>query len=124
MSNAFDPISQPFVDALARGELAYQCCAQCGAAQKLARLACSACGSARLDWKASRGNGTVYAVAVVSRAPSDVFRPLAPYTLVLVDLDEGARRMGHADAGIAIGERVSAGFFEHAGRTLIRFRRS
>jgi uncharacterized OB-fold protein len=47
-----------------------------------------------------------------------------PYTLVLVDLDEGARLMGHADPGVAIGARVSAGFFEHDGRRLVRFQRA
>ena len=124
MTTAFDPVSQPYVEGLARGELRYQSCSACGAAQKLARLACRACGSARLEWKTSKGSGTIYAASVVSRAPSEVFKALAPYTLVLVDLDEGARLMGHAEAGVAIGERVTAGFFDHDGRRLIRFRRA
>lgn len=124
MTTAFDPIARPYVEGLPHGELKYQRCVACGAAQKLARMACSACGAPELEWKKSAGLGTVYAVTLVSRAPSDVFRPLAPYTLVLVDLDEGARRMGHAAPGVAIGERVSAGFFEHDGRTLLRFQRT
>ena len=123
MTSAFDPISQPFVDGLACDELRYQCCLQCGAAQKLARYACRACGSTRLEWKKSSGNGKVFATTVVSRAPSDHYKPLVPYTLVLVDLDEGARLMGHAEPGVAIGDAVVAGFFEHEGRRLIRFRR-
>jgi len=123
MTAASDPISRPFVEGLARGVVRYQFCSACGAAQKLARYACRACGSTRLAWKDSAGGGTVFATSVVSRAPSDAFKPLVPYTLVLVDLDEGARLMGHADPGVAIGERVSAGFFEHDGRRLIRFRR-
>ena len=57
----------------------------------------------------------------VKRAPSDEYRPLAPYTLVIVELDEGARLMGHAAPGVVIGQRVRAGFFEHLGRQLIRF---
>ena len=123
MTTAFDPIAQPYVEGLSQGELKYQRCAACGVAQKLARMVCAGCGSPSLEWRNSAGLGTVYAVTLVSRAPSDVFRPLAPYTLVLVDLDEGARRMGHAEPGIAIGERVSAVFFEHDGRTLLRFQR-
>ena len=51
----------------------------------------------------------------------DDFRALAPYTLVIVELDEGPRLMGHADASIDIGQRVRAGFFEHQNRTLLRF---
>jgi uncharacterized protein len=121
MTTSLDPISRPFVEGLARGVLRYQLCAKCGAAQKLARYACRACGSARLEWRDSAGRGTVFAVSVVSRAPSDAFKPLVPYTLVLVDLDEGARLMAHAEPGVAIGERVAASFFEHDGRRLIRF---
>ena len=74
------------------------------------------------DWRVSRGEGTVFAVTVVARAPSDEFRALAPYTLVLVDLDEGFRLMGHAVPGVAIGDRVVADYFIHGERTLVRFR--
>src|ERR1039457_2582363 len=119
MTISLDPISRPFVEGLARGVLRYQRCMNCGTAQKLARYACRACGSTRLEWKDSAGGGVVFATSVVSRAPSDAYKPLVPYTLVLVDLDEGARLMAHAEPGIAIGERVRAGFFEHEGRRLI-----
>jgi len=121
MTIAFDSNSQPFVDGLASGELKYQSCTHCGVAQKLACHACRTCGSTELQWKTSTGKGVVYAATIVSRAPSDAFRPLVPYTLVLVDLEEGARVMGHAEPGAAIGEKVNAGFFEHEGRRLIRF---
>jgi uncharacterized protein len=124
MTPASDPISRPFAEGLVRGVLRYQSCTTCGAAQKLARYACRACGSTRLEWRDSAGGGTVFAISVVSRAPSDAYKSLVPYTLVLVDLDEGARLMGHAEPGVAIGERVSAGFFEHDGRRLVRFRRA
>ena len=124
MTTVSDPISRPFVEGLARGVLCYQRCVDCGAAQKLARYACRGCGSTRLEWQDSVGGGTVFATSVVARAPSDAYKALVPYTLVLVDLDEGARLMGHAEPGVAIGERVTAGFFEHEGRRLIRFRRA
>lgn len=114
--------SAPFVDALMCGEIVYQCCEACGAAQRLARYACSACGSRRLCWRAAGGEGTVFAVTVVSRAPSDEFRPLVPYGLALVDLDEGARLMGHSPVGLRIGERVRAEVFALGERRLVRFR--
>ncbi|HYF18365.1 MAG TPA: OB-fold domain-containing protein [Ramlibacter sp.] len=101
--------------------LAYQRCRACGAAQSLQRHACAACGSTPLDWQRSDGRGTVYAVTVVSRAPSEAFRALVPYTLVLVDLAEGPRRMGHAAPGVAIGDSVRATTFQHAGQSLLRF---
>lgn len=114
-------VSAPFVDALARGEIVWQRCADCGAAQRLARYACTACGSTRLDWRASGAQGTVFAVSVVSRAPTEEFRPLAPYGLALVDLDEGARLMGHAPVDLKIGERVRAEVFSLGERRLVRF---
>ncbi|SEK16245.1 hypothetical protein SAMN05216567_12742 [Variovorax sp. OK605] len=114
-------LAAPFVEGLARHELRYQRCTGCGHAQTLARYACAACGSTRLEWKAAAGMATVHAVTVVARAPSDEFRALAPYTLVLVTLDEGPRLMAHAAPGVRIGERVSAGFFAHAGHVLVRF---
>jgi uncharacterized protein len=114
--------TSPFIEGLALRELRYQCCVACGAAQTLTRYACGKCDGNRFDWLVSRGEGTVFAVTVVARAPSEEFRVLAPYTLVLVDLDEGFRLMGHAVPGVAIGERVVADYLIHGERTLIRFR--
>jgi uncharacterized OB-fold protein len=116
------PLSAPYVEGLEHGEVRYQACLACGATQTLPRYACRRCGSDRLEWRDSKGRGTVYAATVVTRAPSDDFRALAPYTLVLVDLDEKTRLMAHAQAGVAIGDRVVATFFKHGDRTLVRFR--
>ena len=115
-------LSAPFVDALARGEIVYQRCADCGAAQRLARYACSACAGTRLQWRPAGGEGTVFAVTVVSRPPSEEFRTLVPYGLALVDLDEGARLMGHAPADLRVGQRVRAEVFALGERRLLRFR--
>jgi uncharacterized OB-fold protein len=43
--------------------------------------------------------------------------------LALVDLDEGARLMGHAPTDLKIGERVRAEVFELGERCLLRFSR-
>ena len=116
------PLSAPFLEGLARGELRYQVCLACGAPQTLARYACRSCGGTRLEWRTADGRGTVYATTVVTRAPSEEFRALAPYTLAIVELDEGPRLMGHAPAGTSIGDRVRAGYFAFGGRNLVRFR--
>ena len=116
------PLAAPFTDGLRDGVLRYQQCTACGGAQTLARYACQHCGErGSLHWRDATGMATVCAVTEVARAPSDEFRALAPYTLVLVHLDEGPRLMAHATAGVRIGDRVQAGFFEHQGRTLVRF---
>jgi uncharacterized OB-fold protein len=111
----------PFTAALRKGVLRYQRCTQCGHAQTPTRLACSRCGSAGLQWQDARGDGAVVAASVVSRAPSDEFRALVPYTLVLVQLAEGPCVMGHAAPGTAIGDAVEAGTVPHGERRLLRF---
>ena len=119
---AVRPLAAPFTDGLREGVLRYQQCTACGNAQTLARYACQHCGErGALHWCDAASAATVCAVTVVARAPSDEFRALAPYTLVIVQLAEGPRLMGHATPGVRIGDRVSAGFFDHCGRTLVRF---
>lgn len=115
------PLAAPFVEGLQQGLVRYQHCEQCGHAQTLARHACARCGQAALVWRNASGLGQVYALTVVERAPSPDFAPLLPYTLVLVQLDEGPRLMGHACAGMAMAQRVRAQFFVHRGQTLLRF---
>lgn len=114
-------LSSPFVEGLQSGKIRYQACIGCGAAQTLARYACRACGSAQLEWRTARGAGHIYAMTSVARAPSEEFRALAPYTLAIVELQEGPRLMGHASPDVRIGDQVFAHFFEFGDRRLIRF---
>lgn len=116
--------AHPYTDGLAQGVVRYQQCTGCGTAQTLARLACCRCGGLQLAWRDACGFGTVHAVTVVERAPSEAFRALVPYTLLLVTLDEGARVMAHGEPGLAIGERVRARPWQAAGLALLRFQRS
>ncbi|MGO4325792.1 Zn-ribbon domain-containing OB-fold protein [Cupriavidus sp. 2TAF22] len=118
-----DQASHTYQSGLDAGIVRYQACDDCGAWQPLQRHACRACGSTRLGWRDAGGGATVHAVTEVARAPTDAFRALAPYTLVLATLDEGPRVMAHAEPGVAIGERVRAGFLRHGELTLLRFRR-
>lgn len=121
MARDFKSLAAPYRQGLAQGRLRYQRCRACNAAQTLAHYACRACGNTDLVWQDAAGTGTVYSMTLVTRAPSEAFRALAPYVLVLVDLDEGPRLFGHGAADLAIGARVAATFFEHAGEQLVRF---
>jgi len=119
-----DKLAAHFWSGCAAGELRYQSCAACAALQPYPRIYCLRCGAADLEWRAAQGRGTVYALTRVERAPSDEFRALLPYLIVLVDLDEGHRMMAHGAPGLAIGDRVGVRFFEHGGRHLPRFERT
>ncbi len=116
-----DGNASPFAQGLAAGVLRYQRCDTCGTPLTGQRFACTACGSRQLAWCDAAGTGTVFSASTVHRAPSDAWRALLPYTLVLVDLDEGPRVMAHGAPGLAIGARVLAQPVVLAGLALLRF---
>jgi uncharacterized OB-fold protein len=66
------------------------------------------------DWHyaPSAGQGTVYSVTVVHRAPGPGFD--TPFALAVIDLDDGGTLLSHVDAGdpeaVAIGMRVRVDF--------------
>ncbi len=112
-----DALAETFWAGCAAGELRYQRCSGCGAAQFYPRPFCRVCGAVP-SWAVSRGIGTVYAATRVARAPTPDFAALAPYDILLVDLDEGFRLMAHGRPGLAIGNRVKVAFRRHGDRAL------
>jgi uncharacterized protein len=117
-----DALAIAFWQGCADGELRYQRCTACGAAQFYPRPFCHRCGGVPED-AISQGLGTVYAVTRVTRAPTPEFAALAPYDILLVDLDEGFRMMAHGAPGLAIGDRVRISFLKQGDRALPRFER-
>ena len=72
-------------------ELWLRRCRECEKAYFYPRDFCPRCFSRNTEWVQSSGRGTVYAFAIVHRAPSPAFRPEAPYVAAIVELEEGAR---------------------------------
>ena len=101
--------------------IALQRCLACRYAWYFARGFCPACGADAPETSAASGRGVVHAGTLVHRAPSDDFKALAPYRIVLVDLEEGVRVMGHADLDLSIGDRVRCTVRRIAGRSLPHF---
>src|SRR5205085_11967416 len=89
---------------LERGELAYQFSPEAGKAVFFPRVLCPFTGSSKLEWRVSKGLGTVYATTVVHPGEG------APYNVALIDCDEGFRMMsrveGIAPDKVRIGQRV------------------
>ncbi|HLU02988.1 MAG TPA: OB-fold domain-containing protein [Advenella sp.] len=98
-------------------------CGRCGNTWSLRPFACAACGSMQLHDLQSNGVGTVRACSVVTRAPDARWRALAPYTVVLVALQEGPTVMGQADADVAIGDLVVGSRHALSTTDYIRFGR-
>jgi uncharacterized OB-fold protein len=93
-----------YLDHLARGELAYQFSPAAGRAVFYPRVLCPFTGSDRLEWRISKGLGTVYATTVVHPVEGK------PYNVALIDCDEGFRLMSRVDdiapEQVRIGQRV------------------
>src|SRR6476659_11387531 len=93
-----------YIDHLERGELAYQFSPDMGKAVFYPRVICPYTGSDRLEWRISKGLGTVYATTVVHAQQGET------YNVALVDVDEGFRMMSRvediAPTAVHIGMRV------------------
>ena len=116
-----DTNAQYFWTGCGAGELRFQRCTDCKRAQFFPRSHCLNCNSDHVEWQVAKGFGRIYSITRVERAPTDEFRVLAPYSIALVDLDEGVRIMAHADSSLKIGDRASVTFFSHNNRLLPRF---
>ena len=89
---------------LDKGELAYQWSPAAGRAVFYPRVVCPYSGSTALEWRVSKGLGTVYATTVTH--PSRASR----YNVALIDCDEGFRLMSRVEdidpLAVKIGMRV------------------
>lgn len=87
-----------------KGELAYQVSAADGKAVFYPRIAAPGTGRTDLEWRVSKGLGTVYATTVVYSKNEP------PLNVALIDLDEGFRMMSRVEGidpmQVRIGMRV------------------
>jgi uncharacterized OB-fold protein len=102
--------------------ITFQLCAACAARWYLERERCARCGSTALTSQPASGEGRVFAVTIVHRAPDAEFAALVPYRIALVDLDEGVRVMGHLVGEAEIGSAVTGSMELVAGREIGAFR--
>ena len=96
-----DPVSAPFWEGTAVGELRYQTCADCGRFRHPPRPMCPSCGSFDSSWEAMSGDGTVWSVAIPHPPLLPAYSAMAPYNVVVVALDDdpGIRLVGNVVAG-------------------------
>ena len=93
-----------YLEHLERDELGYQFSPEAGKPVFFPRLVCPFTGSSKLEWRVSKGLGTVYATTIVYPGEG------APYNVALIDCDEGFRMMSRvediAPDKVRIGQRV------------------
>ena len=93
-----------YIEHLKRNELAFQFSPSGGQAVFYPRVIAPKTGAADLEWRISKGFGTVHATTVVHPQNG------APYNVCLVDVDEGFRMMSRVEGieptQVRIGMRV------------------
>lgn len=93
-------------------QLPYYACIACNAVYARPQEFCPACGQGvQRQWSA--GKGTVYSYTVQQRAGHPYFADAVPYTIALVDFDEGFRTLADLTTKYGaprIGQRVRVEF--------------
>ena len=116
-----EPDTQPFWDATREHKLIYQVDKDTGDVVFYPRRHNPRNGSSNLEWRESKGEGTIYTFSVVRQNRHPAFRDLGAYAVAYVDLDEGFRIMtnivGVEDptTGIKIGQRVKLRWEDQEG---------
>jgi uncharacterized OB-fold protein len=98
--------------------IVFQHCPACHHVWQVHHESCPRCGRAKPVASISSGHGVVHATTQADGAVRNGLREVAPYRLVLVDLDEGFRMSGHSDGSLAVGDSVQAELRLIAGRRL------
>ena len=122
-----DEESRGYWEALARHELYFQRCRDCGTKRFYPRALCPACLSSATEWVRASGRGTVYSFTVTYQNQAPGFREELPYVLAIVELDEGVRMMtnviGGAPDAVRVGMAVEVVFEDVTAEvTLAKFR--
>lgn len=114
--------TKPFWEGLGEERLTTTRCLDCGDITFPPKPICPNCFSSRLEWQPLSGGGALYSYCKVWAGP-EVFGEELPYTVCVVDLDEGLRlgsRLIHADQP-EVGERVAVVFVHYTDATLFFF---
>jgi hypothetical protein len=89
-----DPRTAPFWAATAEGRLVVQKCDNCGYLRWPPGPLCPECQALGGTWTEVRPTGTLWSVATYHRALDPAFAGQVPYTVALVELDDGPRMYG------------------------------
>ncbi len=119
MRHEQEPLPEPDADTIEyweaanRGEYVIPYCEACEQYFFYPRRYCPSCTSERVTFRNASGRGSVYSFSVVHRAPIPAFEGRVPYTVGLVELDEGPRVYARIEPGseqVQIGSPVEVRF--------------
>jgi hypothetical protein len=120
-----DPLTGPFWEAAREGRLVIQRCRSCGALRWPPLVGCPECRGRETTWDEVSPGGTIWSFVVYHRAFAAELKDQIPYTVVMVELDDGPYLVGRLvdeDSRPAVGDRVIAEFVEINGVPSVRWR--
>jgi len=97
----------------------YQQCDSCNTIVFYPRRHCTGCTDGTLQWKTSKGRGTIYTFSVVRQSYHPFFRNQVPYAVAWIDMDEGPRILSNVVGvkdplnDLKIGQAVEVEWEEH-----------
>jgi uncharacterized protein len=83
--------SKPYWDGLKQHKLLMQRCDGCGKFWFPPSLLCPHCNDGRFTWSETKGTGRVFSFVVYHRVYHPGFADEVPYTVAVIELDEGPR---------------------------------
>ena len=89
-----DAAGAPFWASCARHELTVQTCSSCGSRRHPPRPMCPRCRSFSSSFEPASGRGTVWSWVVAHQPVLAAFAEDVPYTVAVVELEEGVRMIG------------------------------
>ena len=101
-----DPATAPFWEGTRQSKIVVQACAKCGYFRWPPGPLCTECLSSDFAWTEISQTGTLWSYAVYHRAMAPRFANDIPYTVALVELDDGPRMYGRL---VANGKNIEPG---------------
>lgn len=95
-------LAQPFWTHLANGTLHLSTCEDCNKAHHPPSPICPHCRSFNIGWKPASGKATLNTYAVARHAVHPLLADQVPYTITLVDLEEGVRLVSGIPHGMEV----------------------
>src|SRR5215469_7784213 len=89
LPDVHDPLTAPFWTAAAERKLVVQACGECGYLRWPPGPICPECQADRNVWTEVRPTGLLWSVATYHRALDPAFADEVPYSVALVELDDG-----------------------------------
>ena len=88
-------LSEPFWAACKNHELKIQRCQSCGAFRFPPAILCPECLSREVEWQKVSGRGKIFSFVVYRRLYHPAFKADLPYTVAVIELEEGARLLSN-----------------------------